>query len=121
MKRFDASDVVMTLMGIVCGGVLLLLLGFIGFLIYDSATVTEVETYTVGCEVSQMAYAEETTGRSSSKPVYKMGVRNDDFATTFNITDGQFAKYVIGDIVEVKVTIWEHYDGTLTESYELIG
>lgn len=65
----------------------------------------EVETYSVGCEVSQMAYAEEQVNKSETRPVYQMGVRCDDFATVFEITAEQFAKYIVGEIVEVEVTI----------------
>jgi hypothetical protein len=50
-----------------------------------------------------------------------MGVRNDDFATVFNINADTYAKYVVGDVVEVEVTVWEHYDGHLTYEYKLIG
>ena len=103
---------------------LLAVLGLIGLLVcgimYDNS-ITVVETYTVGCEVSQMAYAEEATGRSRSKPVYKMGVRNDDFATTIDITGEQFAMFVIGDVVEIKVTIYEYLGGYQETGYELIG
>ena len=88
--------------------------------IYHGSRV-EVETYTVGCEVSQMAYAEEQISRTSSRPVYKMGVRNDDFAATFDITDAQFAQYAIGDVVEVEVIVYEYRDGMRQNEYKLIG
>lgn len=97
------------------------LLFFGGCAIYNECTKVEVETYTVGCEVSQMAYAEETISRSSSKPVFKMGVRNDDFACTFDISDAEFAKYAVGDVVDVEVTVWELHDGSLHQTYKLVG
>ncbi len=106
------------------GGLVLLIIALIACMIfvgmYECSRV-EVETYTVGCEVSQMAYAEEQTSRTSSRPVYKMGVRNDDFATTFDITDAQFAKYAIGDVVEVEVIVYEYRDGEHRNEYKLIG
>jgi hypothetical protein len=86
----------------------------------DTCSMTEVETYTVGCEVSQMSYAEKAISRSATTPVYKMGVRNDDFAATFEVSTEDFARYVIGDIVEVKVTIYEHIDGRQTQEYQLV-
>jgi hypothetical protein len=89
--------------------------------VFATMTRVEVEVYTVGAEVSQMAYAEESVSRSSSRPVYKMGVRNDEFAHTFDITDTQFAKYAVGDVVEVEVTIWEYFDGEFVYEYKLIG
>lgn len=99
----------------------LFLLGVAGFAIFNEATKTEVETYTVGCEVTKTAYAEETTGRSSSRPNFVMGVRCDDFSTTFEITNEQFAKYTEKDIVEVEVTVWEYSDGTMKNTYKLVG
>lgn len=102
--------------------VVLMIVVLLGFGIYagvHECTKTVVETYTVGCEISQLAYAEETTGRSSSHPAYKMGVRNDNFATTFDITAEQFAMYVIGDVVEVEVTVYEYKCGTIKNEYRL--
>lgn len=98
-----------------------LVIGGLAVGVFATMTRVEVEVYTVGAEVSQMAYAEESVSRSQSRPVYKMGVRNDEFAHTFDITDTQFAKYAVGDVVEVEVTIWEYFDGELSCEYKLIG
>ena len=98
-----------------------LIVGLICFMIFVSVNQTEVEIYSVGCEVSQMAYAEETVSRTQSKPVYKMGVRNDDFAVTLDITSNQFAQFAVGDIVEVEVTVMENAFGGLYNTYKLLG
>lgn len=100
---------------------IILVIGGLAIGVFATMTRVEVEVYTVGAEVSQMAYAEEAVSRSQSRPVYKMGVRNDEFAHTFDITDTQFAKYAVGDVVEVEVTIWEYFDGELMYEYKLIG
>lgn len=89
----------------------------IGYLEHEE----EVERYSVGCEVSQMAYAEESISRSDSKPVYKMGVRNDDFATTLDVTGEQFAQFVVGDVVEVEVRVVELFGGERIREYKLLG
>ena len=82
----------------------------------------EVETYTVGCEISQLAYAEEQVSKTRTEPAYKMGVRNDEFATTLVITNEQFARYTVGEIVEVEVTVWErNNNGEISYTYKLIG
>ena len=107
-------DVFMTVM---C----LLVVGLLCFLIFIGVNQTEVEIYSVGCEVSQMAYAEETVSRVKSKPVYKMGVRCDDFATTLEVTSNQFAQFMVGDIVEVEVTVMENAFGELYNTYKLLG
>ena len=100
---------------------IVLVIGGLAVGVFATMTRVEVEVYTVGAEVSQMAYAEEAVSRSQSRPAYKMGVRNDEFAYTFDITDTQFAKYAVGDVVEVEVTIWEYFDGELSCEYKLIG
>lgn len=113
------GELVATIMGI-------LLMVFVLFVITigiifarNKANTVEVETYTVGCEVSQMSYAEKSVGRSSYS-VYKMGVRNDDFATTFEISASDFARYVVGDVVEIEVVVLESpIDGQWTE-YKLV-
>ena len=99
----------------------ILIVGLLIFGVFLGCNQTEVEIYSVGCEVSQMAYAEETVSRSSSRPVYKMGVRNDDFATTLDITSNQFAQFAVGDIVEVEVTVMENAFGELYNTYRLLG
>lgn len=117
---FNWSDLLLILIMVF---VILLLVALIGGLICGAVyegSATEVETYTVGCEVSQMAYAEEAVSRSSSRPSYKMGVRNDDFATTFDISAEEFAKYAIGDIVEVEVIVYEYMGGNLRNEYRLV-
>ena len=107
-------DVFMTVMCI-------FVIGLLCFLIFVTVNQTEVEIYSVGCEVTQMAYAEETVSRSQSKPVYKMGVRNDDFATTLDVTSDQFAQFMIGDVVEVEVIVMENAFGELYNTYRLLG
>ena len=99
----------------------ILIVGLLAFGVFLGCNQTEVEVYSVGCEVSQMAYAEETVSRSQSKPVYKMGVRNDDFAVTLDITSNQFAQFAVGDIVEVEVTVMENTFGELYNTYRLLG
>ena len=107
-------DVFMTVMCLLVVG--LLIFGF-----FIGCNQTEIEIYSVGCEVSQMAYAEETVSRRQSRPVYKMGVRCDDFATTLEITSNQFAQFAVGEIVEVEVTVMENAFGGLYNTYKLLG
>lgn len=102
-----------TLFILFCVAVLVLLLA-------DVITTTEVETYTVGCEVTQLAYAEKSISRSKSRAVYQMGVRNDDFATTIEISSSDFARYVVGDVVEIEVVLLESCFGTCGAEYRLI-
>lgn len=113
-RRIDFIDVIMVL-------IIVAVITFAVFAIYCVEGAEVVQTYSVGCEVSQLAYAEETVSRSSSRPVYKMGVRCDDFATTLDISSNQFAQFVIGDIVEVEVTEIKTVGGDLIYRYQLLG
>ena len=113
-RRIDFIDVIM----------IMIIVAAVAFVVYASYWVEGaevVQTYSVGCEVSQLAYAEETVTRSSSRPVYKMGVRCDDFATTLNITSSQFAQFMVGDIVEIEVTEIETVRGDIVYEYKLLG
>ena len=113
-RRIDFIDVIMVL-------TIVAIVAFALFAIFCVEGAEVVEVYSVGCEVSQMAYAEEAVSRSSTRPVYKMGVRCDDFATTLDINSTQFAQFVIGDIVEIEVTEIELVDGSITYQYRLLG
>jgi hypothetical protein len=113
-RKIDFIDIILVL-------IIMAVIAFAVFAIYCVEGAEVVEVYSVGCEVSQLAYAEETVSRSSSRPVYKMGVRCDDFATTLDISSNQFAQFVIGDIVEIEVTEIETVDGGIIYRYRLLG
>lgn len=113
-KRIDFIDVIMVL-------IIVTAFAFAVYAGYCIEVAEVIQTYSVGCEVSQLAYAEETVTRSSSRPVYKMGVRCDDFATTLDITSSQFAQFMVGDIVEIEVTEIETVRGDIVYEYKLLG
>ena len=63
----------------------------------------EVESYTVGCEISHMDVVLNSTNRKN----YIMCVRNDDFATSFYVEEETFANHMPNEIVEVEVRVME--------------
>ena len=73
----------------------------------------EAETYTVGCEISNM----DIIVNSSSIRKYIISVRNDEFAATVDVDAKTYAKYTEGEIVEVKVTVKENKDGTEQKNF----
>lgn len=113
-RRIDFVSVMATL-------IIVAVFAFMGYVCICVEKAEVVQTYSVGCEVSQLADAEETVSRFSSRPVYKMGVRCDDFATILDITSSQFAQFVVGDIVEVEVTEIEKVNGDIIYQYRLLG
>ena len=100
---------------------LLLLLSCLVYGIVMECCKTEVENYIIGCEVTQVAYAEKASGRSSSRATYKLGIRNDEICTTVDITAEQFAMFTVGDTVEVRVTVYESLGGVQQVEYEVLG
>lgn len=96
----------------------------IGICIWDAGyqnSKTEIDTYVAVCEITQLDYA-EITGKSTTAhiPVYKMGIRNSDFATTLTITPEDYARYTAGELVEVQVTVYEYRDGRQVVEYALL-
>lgn len=71
--------------------------------IVDKLTTYEVERYTVGAEVSHSDYTSYYKKNSGTITKYVLAVRNDDFSTVFNVSAETYAKYAVGDVVEVEV------------------
>lgn len=85
--------------------VLLLCVGMITMVIGSCCADHQVETYTVGCEVSGIHY----TGKYHDDA--KLRVRCDEFSTVIDISNAQAAKYVEGDIVVVEVEVRDGWSG----------
>ena len=107
--------------------VILVMIGLLSLLVFfgvqelrDWATTEVVETYIVGAEVSHSDYASYYKKNSGTITRYVLGVRNDDFSTVFNVDANTWAKYAVGDIVEVEVREMESHVKTWTE-YKLLG
>lgn len=88
----------------------LLLVLLLGLLVYwachdvtDKLTTYEVERYIVGAEVTHSDYTKYYKKYSGTITNYVLGVRNDDFSTVFNVSAETYAKYAVGDVVEVEV------------------
>lgn len=73
----------------------------------------QVETYTVGCEVTGIHY----TGKHHNDA--KLRVRCDEFSAVLDISNTQAAKYVEGDIVVVEVEVRDGWGGEY-QQYTLI-
>lgn len=71
--------------------------------IVDKLTTYEMERYTVGAEVSHSDYTSYYKKNSGTITKYVIAVRNDDFSTVFNVSAETYAKYAVGDVVEVEV------------------
>lgn len=92
---------------------ILLCVGMIVMTIGSCCADHQVETYTVGCEVSGIYY----TGKYHDNA--KLRVRCDEFSTVIDISNAQAAKYVEGDIVVVEVEVRDGWGGEY-KLYKLI-
>lgn len=106
----------------------LLIVGlFVGLLIYAVMQMnleyskTEVDSYIEVFEISQLAYSEEQFSETTSSPVYRAGIRNENTAVTIRISSEDFARYTVGEIVTVKVTVYGYSDGSQGKEYTILG
>lgn len=119
MSKFF-SYLFLTFIGLVMIGLLGLMCFFGVQELRDWATTEVVETYIVGAEVSHSDYASYYQKNHGVVTRYVLGVRNDDFSTVFSVDASIWAKYAVGDIVEVEVREMESHVNTWTE-YKLLG
>lgn len=112
-KKIYFIDIVMA---IICFS----FLGIVLALILSTSTSEEIETYTVGAEISHMDYSTYYVKNSGARTKYIIAVRNDEFATVFEVSGSEYAKKSVGDIVEVEVEITADLFGEYTE-YNYLG
>ena len=119
MKKSLENGVIIIL-SLVC----VFLIGLLVWLTYfervKKVTTYEVESYTVCAEISQSDYTSYYKKREGTITKYVLAVRNDDFSTVFNVSAETYAKYAVGDVVEVKVREMANKYNTWYE-YDLIG
>lgn len=96
------------------------LLGIVLIFCLNVFTSEEVETYTVGAEISHMDYSAYHMKNSGTKTKYIIAVRNDEFATVFEVFASEYAEKSVGDIVEVEVVITENCFGEYI-NYNYLG
>lgn len=95
-------------------------IGIILAIIFSAATLEEIETYTVGAEISHMDYSAYHVKNSGARTKYIIAVRNDEFATVFEVSGSEYAEKSVGDIVEVEVRATADLFGEYTE-YNYLG
>lgn len=119
MKKFLANSI-MVMLSLVC----VFLTGLLVWLGYrevvEKITTYEVESYTVGAEVTHSDYTSYYQKREGTITKYVLAVRNDNFSTVFNVSAETYAKYAVGDVVEVEVREMANKYNTWYE-YDLIG
>ena len=82
----------------------------------------EVERFSVGAEISHLdRVTYHNANTVETKTQYFVSVRNDDFSAEFEITSEQYANRVVGDIVEIEVTVWENEQGEISYTHKYLG
>lgn len=119
MKKFLENSVI-----VILSLISVFLIGLSVWLVYfeivRKVTTYEVESYTVGAEVTHSDYTSYYKKNSGTITKYVLAVRNDDFSTVFNVSAETYAKYAVGDVVEVEVREMANKYNTWYE-YDLIG
>lgn len=119
MKKFLENSVI-----VILSLISVFLIGLSVWLVYfeivRKVTTYEVESYTVGAEVTHSDYTSYYQKREGTITKYVLAVRNDNFSTVFNVSAETYAKYAVGDMVEVEVREMANKYNTWYE-YDLIG
>ena len=102
MKKFF-DNVLMVMAVLICVFLLGVMVWFTYHNVADKLTTYEVERYTVGAEVSHSDYTSYYQKNNGTITKYVIAVRNNDFSTVFNVSAETYAKYAVGDVVEVEV------------------
>ena len=119
MKKFLENSV-MVMLSLVCVFLLGLMVWFTYHNVVGKVTTYEVESYTVGAEVTHSDYTSYYKKNSGTITKYVLAVRNDDFSTVFSVSAETYAKYAVDDVVEVRVKEMANKYNTWYE-YDLIG
>lgn len=102
MKKFLENSVI-----VILSLISVFLIGLSVWLVYfeivRKVTTYEVESYTVGAEVTHSDYTSYYQKREGTITKYVLAVRNDNFSTVFNVSAETYAKYAVSDVVEVEV------------------
>lgn len=91
----------------------------ITILIFNSSEEEIIDTRVLSCEISNTDYS-TAWSRATSYVSYIIAVRNEGFSATIKVDADTWARYAVGDTVDVKITTWQWREDTW-EEYEILG
>ena len=96
------------------------LIGIITISVVEWATEEEVETYTIGMEVIEKDYSVYYVKNSGTRTEYILNLRGSGHAIVMKVSEQTYAKYAVGELLEVEVTELESALSTDVE-YRIVG
>lgn len=108
MRVFTAIIIILTIA----------LMGFIGWCFYMGAE-TEVETYIVGMEIIEKDFSSYYKTYEGEQTTYVINAKGSDEAFVQEVSSEIYAKYEVGEVVDVEVTVFENNLGEFRKEYEI--
>ena len=96
------------------------LIGIITISVIEWTTQKEVETYTIGMEVIEKDYSVYYVKNSGTRTEYILNLRGSGHAIVMNVGEQTYAKYAVGELLEVEVIELESALSTDIE-YRIVG
>lgn len=98
---------------------LIILIGVIGccFLMAE----TEVESYTIGMEIIEKDFSSYYKIYEGKKTIYIINAKGSGEAFVQEVSPKIYANYEVGEIVDVKVTVFEDNFGNFRKEYKILG
>ena len=101
MRAVSIITMIIILVFIAC------LIGLLGLGVVDNITTKEVETYTVGMEIIEKDCSTYYVKNSGTRTSYILNARGSGESFIEKVGEQTYAKYAVGDIVEVEVRVME--------------
>ena len=96
------------------------LIGIITISVVEWTTEEEVKTYTIGMEVIEKDYSVYYVKNSGTRTEYILNLRGSGHAIVMNVGEQTYAKYAVGELLEVEVIELESALSTDIE-YRIVG
>ena len=96
------------------------LIGIITISVVEWTTQEEVETYTIGMEVIEKDYSVYYVKNSGARTEYILNLRGSGHAIVMKVNEPTYAKYAVGELLEVEVIELESALSNYVE-YRIMG
>ena len=117
MKKIYFGEIIMWIILILA---VIGLIGIITLTVIEWTTQEEVETYTIGMEIIEKDYSVYYVKNSGTRTKYILNLRGSGHAIVMNVGEQTYAKYAVGELLEVEVTELESALSTDIE-YKIVG
>lgn len=117
MKKIYLGEIIMWIILILA---VIALIGIITLTVIEWTTQEEVETYTIGMEIIEKDYSVYYVKNSGTRTKYILNLRGSGHAIVMNVDEQTYAKYAVGELLEVEVTELESALSTDVE-YRIVG